>query len=77
MPIQYNGRDYGDNTLNAGIGISRDTRMNRLQAVMASEDMSVGEKTTALLDAQGALGITDGVQNLAAKAYNRWSQTGQ
>jgi hypothetical protein len=68
--------------LNTALGNARDARMNNLTALMTDArpgevPLTMGQKTTALLNAQSDLGITDGIQNLVAKVYNRWTQTGQ
>jgi hypothetical protein len=66
----------GVGSLNAALGSVRDTQMNQMKELLNSKE-DAGIKSGKLLDAQAALGITDGVQNILSKAYNRWQQTGQ
>jgi len=64
---------------NAALGAARDTVYQNMSNLLTNPDttMGAGAKSAALLDAQATLGITDGVQNVIAKGYNRWAQTGQ
>ncbi len=67
----------GIDTVNSQLGAARDGIFDKMTALLADDTMKPGAKSAALLQAQAALGVTDGVQNIMAKAYNRWSQTGQ
>lgn len=63
---------------NLALGEARDAVYDKMKELLAPEStLEGGAKTTALLDAQSTLGITDGVQNILSKGYNRWQQTGQ
>lgn len=63
--------------INQALGDSRDDAYDDMLALLTDNTMDPGAKSAALLDAQANLGITDGVQNVIAKGYNRWQQTGQ
>lgn len=65
--------------INSTLGKVRDTAFDAMLELLEKPDtaMSIGAKSAALLKAQAAMGITDGVQNVIAKGYNRWQQTGQ
>lgn len=62
---------------NQALGDARDAVYQKMNDLVTDTTMEAGAKTAALLDAQATLGITDGVQNVIAKGYNRWQQTGQ
>lgn len=62
---------------NQALGDARDKVYQDMSALLVDTTMEAGAKTAALLDAQATLGITDGVQNIISKGYNRWQQTGQ
>jgi len=64
---------------NAALGAARDAVYQDMKDLLTNADPNTGAgaKSAALLDAQATLGITDGVQNIIAKGYNRWTQTGQ
>jgi hypothetical protein len=63
--------------INTSLGTARDAVYNNMATLLTDTTMNAGAKSAALLDAQATLGITDGVQNVIAKGYNRWAQTGQ
>ena len=63
--------------INASLGAARDGVYQEMSKLLTAPNMEAGAKSAALLDAQATLGITDGVQNVIAKGYNRWAQTGQ
>jgi hypothetical protein len=63
--------------INTSLGTARDAVYNSMATLLTDTTMNAGAKSAALLDAQATLGITDGVQNVIAKGYNRWAQTGQ
>lgn len=63
--------------VNSSLGAARNDVFSDMKKLLEDPNMEAGAKSAALLDAQAALGITDGVQNVLAKAYNRWQQTGQ
>lgn len=62
---------------NKSLGDARDKVYQDMSALLTDTTMEAGAKSAALLDAQATLGITDGVQNIISKGYNRWAQTGQ
>ena len=62
---------------NKSLGDARDAVYQDMSKLLTDTTMEAGAKTAALLDAQATLGITDGVQNIISKGYNRWQQTGQ
>jgi hypothetical protein len=64
-------------TINASLGTARDAVYDRMEALLNDKTTDPGAKSAALLQAQADLGITDGIQNVLAKGYNRWAQTGQ
>jgi hypothetical protein len=64
-------------SINTKIGKARDDVYEKMEELLNNADLSPGKKSAALLQAQAAMGISDGVQNIAAKGYNRWQQTGQ
>jgi len=63
--------------INQAFGAARDQVYTNMTALLTDTNMTPGQKSAALLDAQAALGISDGVQNIISKGYDRWSQTGQ
>jgi hypothetical protein len=63
--------------INTKIGKARDEVYDKMEELLNNDKLTPGQKSTALLQAQAAMGISDGVQNIAAKGYNRWQQTGQ
>jgi hypothetical protein len=68
----------GVDSVNGSIGAARDKIFDSMATLLADDNkMKPGEKSALLLQAQAALGVTDGVQNIMSKAYNRWAQTGQ
>lgn len=67
----------GVDSVNSVIGSARDAVFTEMTKLLNDNTMTAGAKSAALLQAQSALGITDGVQNIMSKAYNRWAQTGQ
>lgn len=64
-------------SLNKTLGTMRDQVYDSMEDVLTDNNMSAGEKSKALLDAQADLGITDGFQNIVSNGYKRWAQTGQ
>lgn len=62
---------------NKSLGDARDKVYQDMSKLLTDTTMEAGAKSAALLDAQATLGITDGVQNIISKGYNRWAQTGQ
>lgn len=64
--------------INGALGGARDVAFKEMLALLGPDSKAtIAEKSVGLLNAQAALGITDGAQNIVAKAYNRWQQTGQ
>lgn len=63
---------------NNALGAARDAVYAQMDELLKTDNPAKnGEKSALLLTAQATLGITDGVQNVLAKGYNRWAQTGQ
>jgi hypothetical protein len=67
------------NGMNSALGDARDNAFTEMTTLVAglNKDTDPGQASAQLLQAQAVLGITDGVQNILAKGYNRWQQTGQ
>ena len=62
---------------NQALGDARDKAFADMSTLLTDTTMDPGDKSVALLNAQATMGITDGAQNIIAKVYNRWQQTGQ
>jgi hypothetical protein len=63
--------------VNADYGSARDAVYDQMDTLLKDTTTAAGDRSAELLDAQGDLSISDGVQNVLAKGYNRWQQTGQ
>ena len=62
---------------NGSIGAAKDAVLDELLRIMDSKDMTAGQKSAALLEAQAKSGIVDGVMNVLSKTYNKFGQIGQ